>query len=322
MKLAFDALHSGLGNNGGSRTIVRCAQVLESLGHTADIIATNDKLTWVKHDEPKNFIAKNYYDWIIAVASTDIDHTFSFADEAKRTWYMRAHENWNLSNQQLEKKYINLNGKLVLTNSTWQTEYLKSFGIRAYTVYQGVDLDKWKDLDNRNPKFTIGCLYHKLHQRKRWDHFVEMMNTFKDMYRYIAYGQHELKMTDYPYLSAYHHQPDEMFRNLIYNDCHVWFAPTENEGLHNPPLEASLCGCLLVCSDSLRNGMQDYAFENTAVIYQQNNIADMIYSIEQAEEYIQIGTDHIKNCQSVIKNRIGSREQNMEKLVGILQNEK
>jgi hypothetical protein len=66
--------------------------------------------------------------------------------------------------------------------------------------------------------------------------------------------------------------------------------------------------------------MQDYAFENTAITYKQNDVKDMLNNIEIAEGSYQLVPEMITNCQVVIKNRIGSREQNMKKLVEILQN--
>ena len=49
MKLAFNGINSGFGNNGGSRTIISSSQVLEKLGHRCDIIGVTDNIKWFKH---------------------------------------------------------------------------------------------------------------------------------------------------------------------------------------------------------------------------------------------------------------------------------
>jgi glycosyltransferase involved in cell wall biosynthesis len=75
------------------------------------------------------------------------------------------------------------------------------------------------------------------------------------------------------FLNRHIKHPDSPTLNRWYNGLKVWFAPTELEGLHNPPMEAALAGCALVCSDHPRNGMWDYVISNeTALVYPARNI--------------------------------------------------
>ena len=102
-----------------------------------------------------------------------------------------------------------------------------------------------------------------------------------------------------------------------YSSCHIWFAPTENEGLHNVPMEANLCGCLVVCGDEPLNGMiYDYAFpDNTAMVYERKDIyhaADLIRNPNW---------ELIGNMQKHLKEKIGTRKDNMIKLVSYLEDQ-
>ena len=74
MKLAFNSLNSGLANNGGSRTVILCAEMLEELGHRCDIIATSDRFTWLDHKRPVQYIPSDL-DAILATASTTVPTT-------------------------------------------------------------------------------------------------------------------------------------------------------------------------------------------------------------------------------------------------------
>ena len=46
MKIVFNAIRCGLGNNGGTRTIVKSAKVLRLLGVDAYILAKANQYTW------------------------------------------------------------------------------------------------------------------------------------------------------------------------------------------------------------------------------------------------------------------------------------
>jgi glycosyltransferase involved in cell wall biosynthesis len=107
--------------------------------------------------------------------------------------------------------------------------------------------------------------------------------------------------------------------NNWYNNIKVWMAPTELEGLHNPPMEASLSGCGLVCTNHERSGMTDYAIHNeTALVY---NARD----IDMASEYINmlLNDDVLlnrlnNNMIEYLREKIGSREDSAKKFIKAL----
>ena len=61
--------------------------------------------------------------------------------------------------------------------------------------------------------------------------------------------------------------PDQL--REFYNEVDFWIAPTKKEGLHIPPQEAMLCGCVLIGTggkstkdDYALSGMHDYLVHN------------------------------------------------------------
>ena len=304
MKLAFNTMNSGLGNNGGSRTVILCAEALEELGHRCDIIGVNDSFTWFDHNPMIPYFPSDL-DAIIATASTTVGATLG-VDVPIKAWYIRGHESWQYDEGKLGRLY---NGGLFnIVNSKGMQQKLATYGADSVVVYPGIDEDMWWDRDLRGEKIRIGCLYQSK-KTKRWKDFVALAEKLgTENYEYVAMGTNILK-DEFVLWFTFNPTIDKL--NELYSSCHIWFAPTELEGLHNVPIEAALCGCLIVCNDNPMNGMcMDYAFNgNTAMVYESGNIG-------QAAELIRNPNwDVIDRMYNHLINNIGTREDNMKKLI-------
>ena len=294
-----------MGNNGGSRTIIISQKTLESLGHICDVIATVDNFSWFKHKLPIRQIPKNL-DALIATACTTVKSTLQ-SNIPKKAWYIRGHETWSMPENELIKLYRL--PKLNIVNSYGLKTLLKSFGAKSEVVYQGIDFEWWKDLDIRKDKIRIGCLCGKK-PTKNWKDFVKLAKILGNKYEYVAYGD---SYCDNNFLTEFHSNPTKDQLNMLYNSCHLWFAPTILEGLHNVGLEAALCGCLLVCNDNPMNGMcLDYAFKNkTAMVY--SNLDEAVEMIKNPDYSL------IPTMKDHLKTHISLRETNMKKMVKLLE---
>jgi len=310
MKLAFNGLNSGLGNNGGSRTIIKCCEVLNSLGHSCDIIANVDNFSWFDHKPVINYLPTNL-DAIISIAAVDVPLTLRIAVPVK-AWYIRGHESWANPEHLLVDYYKNEN-ILNVVNSNGLKQLLSTWGADSYVIYQGIDFDWWEDRKLRKDGIIrIGCLYgSKL--TKRWQDFVKLHSILGDeKYEYVSIGDVKPK-SNFIKKSWANINHDELCN--VYSSCDIWFAPTELEGLHNVPIEAALCGCLIVCGDEPMNGMiYDYAFpNNTAMVYDRKDIKHAAELIKNPNWEL------IGRMQKHIKENIGSRETNIKKLVKLLE---
>lgn len=308
MKLAFNTVNSGLGNNGGSRTVILCSQVLEKLGHRCDIIGTSDRFTWFEHKPIIPYFPSDL-DVIIATACTTVASTL-YSGVPKKAWYIRAHEDWAMDEKDLITCYNA--GLLNIVNSKGLQEKLKSYGVESKVIYQGIDFDWWEGRNLRpKDKIRIGAL-HTRQPRKRWKDFVKLAKILgtKD-YEYVGMGNAK---PDDNFLTEFKLNANVDELNSLYSSCHIWFAPTENEGLHNVPMEASLCKCLIVCSDHKLNGMVlDYAFDDTALVYKFGDL-------DHAADLIRHPNwDVIERMDNHLRNNIGSREKNMKKMISLLE---
>lgn len=308
MKLVFNSLNSGLANNGGSRTVILCAQALEDLGHKCDIIATSDRFTWFDHKHVIPNISTDL-DAILATACTTVPTTLS-SNVPIKAWYIRGHESWMYNEGQLSELYNS--GVINIVNSKGLQQKLASYGANSVVIYPGVD-DFWEDRGLRSEdKVRIGCLYQKK-STKRWGDFVKLSDILgHGDYQYVGVGD---SRREDGFLDAYFTNVSIDDLNYIYSSCDIWFAPTELEGLHNVPIEAAMCGCLIVCNDDPMNGMCiDYAFDNnTAMIYHRRDI-------EQAAELIRNPNwDVVDRMYNHLVNNMGTREDNMKKLVDYLE---
>jgi len=311
IKIAFNAFRSGLGPNGGSRTILKSAEVLREIGYKVDVIASVDNFNWFDHIAPVTYFS-NDIDILINVAAVDYNITARSKAPIKAAWW-RAHEDWSNSDEYLKACYLDQN-VINIVNSNGLKNLLAMYGADSDVIYQGVDFDWWENRALRKDGvIRIGCLYTK-QPRKRWQDFVKLHALLgDDGYEYISIGSAE-PPDNFLKRSWVNVDHDELC--TAYSSCDIWFAPTESEGLHNVPIEANLCRCLVVCADEPLNGMiYDYAFnENTAMVYDRKDINHAAELIKNPNWKL------VVRMQKYIKENIGSRETNMKKLVELLEN--
>lgn len=310
MNIVFDMFNCGLGNNGGTRTILKSQQTLEALGHRCDIYASIDNFTWFKHKQVISYIPPDT-DIIIATACNTVLSTAN-SNVPIKAWWIRAHETWAMPEEQLVRLY-KLNNIINLVNSIGLMNMLASSGIASDVIYQGLDFDLWSDTNLRpKSKIRIGCL-HTVQPRKRWIDFVALSAMLgADDYEYVGIGNALPKNA--PFLTDFKLNASTEELKDLYSSCHIWFAPTDSEGLHNPPMEAALCGCLILCSDSPLNGMiSDYANRKTAMIYPAGKIDKAVELVKKPE------WQKIDTMRKSIETWIGTREDNMKNLIEILQ---
>jgi hypothetical protein len=308
MYICFNFLNVGLGNNGGTRTILKCGETLIKLGHKVDFVSTIDQHTWLKHKPIIKKIPTNA-DVLIATGCNSVDST-SKSDVPKKCWFIRGHESWATSEKNLIKCYKK--NLINVVNSNGLKKKLKSYGVDSSVVYQGIDFELWENLKLRetNNKIRIGCLYNPRHKTKHWDHFQYIAKRLdKKKYEFVGFGA--IKSKD-DFLSDFITNPTEKDLRNFYNTCHIWFAPTISEGLHNPPMEAALCGCLIVCNNNEDNGMVlDYAFKDkTAMVY--NDMEEAVEMISHPK------WEFIDDMSVFLKTHINTREYNMKKMCEII----
>ncbi|MCH8290749.1 hypothetical protein IH992_06595 [Candidatus Poribacteria bacterium] len=304
MKIAFSLVKTGLGNNGGSRTVLKCAEALENIGHRVYLIGAVDRFTWFTHKRLQRALPRDV-DAYVATGSQSLSSVL-VSHAPIKAWYIRGHEVWIMSEKDLARLYNK--PQINIVNSKGLQKKLARLGVKSHVVYQGINLNDWRDLHLRGKTIRIGCLYNP-RPTKKWNTFSAIAQRLGNRYEYVAFGSTRCKAS---FLTEYRTNPSHAELVRLYSSCHIWFAPTILEGLHNVPQEAALCGCHIICSNNEMNGMVcDYAIHGkTAQVYA--NTDEAINLIRNPDFSL------VPKMQAYIKKHIGSREENMRRFVSIL----
>lgn len=305
MRIVFNLHNVGLGNNGGTRTLIRCAETLSYLGEEV-IMFSNIKNGYSWHI-PKGITFVNRgnppkSDVAIATGHRSVPSVCE-SDAEIKLYYLRGYETWIANKQHLFASYKRLR---CIVCSEWLYNMLNKHGINVTLLYPGLDFEWFYDLGYSRK--DIGGLYSAKHNTKRHEDVITVAKMCNC----------NLSMLNRDIKNASPNQTREW-----YNRLKIWFSPTELEGLHNPPMEAALCGCALVCTDHSKSGMSDYAIHGkTAMVYPAGNL-------KIAKDYILILINNEterrrlnQNMVNLLREKIGDRRTNMQRLLNIMKEEK
>ena len=294
MRIVFNLQKVGLGNNGGSRTLIKCAETLQDLGYKVILWCSSNKYTWHKIRVPiETTIPK--CDVIVATGYSSVPSTFA-AKVRRKFYYIRGFELWRASESQLLRSYKSLS---CIVNSEWLQKYMQKRGVDAHLIYPGADFETFgQDIDCREN--ILGGLFSKRHATKRHD---DVIKAGKQLGYQVLLLNRDIK------------SPNPADLRKFYNKIKVWMSPSELEGLHNCPLEAGLCGSSLVVTDHPRGGVADYSKNNeTALVYPAQQIEVAKLRIKQLMEDDELRVRLNSNMQKLVTEKIGSRECNMRKM--------
>ena len=329
--MAFNCFNCALGNNGGSRTIAKSAIVLSQLGHTVEIWSNvKNELTWVllPPEVPYRKVSRleelGSTDVLIATGFGTIPSTIKFQDKGLGAVWIRAIETWHKNWLELLTQAHEA-GLLMLVNSIWMQKFLADkYKMKTHLAYPGVELDFFTPSEGKldipdvstdiipSPPVVLGALYHS-EARKRSGDIRRVFNVVHKAYgaavEFYFLSRHSQISEGFPPAQVLSNPTEEAKRDM-YRKIDIWFAPTDNEGLHVPPMEAGLCGAALVANELPSAGMVDYAKHgNTALCYG---------NIEAAEEFVAaLVEDSVyrkrlaSNLRQHIVEKIGNRRDNM-----------
>lgn len=321
MKIIFSVVKSGLGNNGGSQTIIRMALKLRELGHECYIISDcGCKFNWFKVPEDLHIrVPTDPKKWptcdvIFATACTTWGGVLQYPFTPIKFYWIRGIERWKNSDAQLAQGYTS--GLKLVVNSTWQKNYIKqTTGVDSTVVYSGIPFAMLeKACRNAQAKVfyktTIGGLAHNS-GHKGFGNYIKMCNHFGDKFIYAGFGitRHDTKVFDYYVRNADLHQKYEIFKGT-----NIWLATTVLDGFHIVPTEATIAGCALVCSSKETSGTRDYAIHNeTALLY--DDIKQAYMHIEALANDATLAKRLNMNMSILLKEKIGTVEKNAKRML-------
>lgn len=325
MRILFDLRRVGLGNNGGSLTLVRSANTLNKLGHDVTIIDSMKNMhKWTKlevpHIVPKNIDSIPSADAVIATGYHSVGMTIQLPDRCGlKCHWIRGWETWQLPSYAIVNKILKKR-TLKIVNSIGLQNELQKYGFASEIIYPGYDLQNFYPIKGRRtgPFVTLGGLHNNRHIGiKRHDWIFNAVSSLKRKHKIklFMYGT-DKKASEI--VDNYVRFPSEERKNTLYNHIDIWLAPTSQEGLHIPPAEAMLTECPVVGTNAPLSGMHDYLIHKETGLVSENDFDSFLRCVTELVINENARVEYGRMARAKIME-IGSREKNMEELVKLLE---
>lgn len=328
MRITFDLRRVGLGDNGGSSTLINSANTLVNLGHDVVVVdSMRNQHTWTKL-EAKHIVANHTRsipdaDFIMATGYKSVGLTVKSPPRCgKKLHWIRGWETWQMSEGDIVKRVLGA-PTIKLVNGIGLQNKLKMYNCKSYIVRPGYDIKNYKPLGYRekNKKIILGGLYNagrnRNIKRTSWlDHTVFNLKSHRDDIQFWLFGTHPPPKGFW--FDNYVRKPSLEEKNIFYNHINIWLAPTTLEGLHMPPAEAMLTGCPVVGTNAKMSGMHEYLIDGVTGIVAKNDLNDFI---ERVDDFIDDKELQIKlgnNAREKVLN-LGDRTKNMKKFISLLE---
>ena len=344
MDILFNLVHCGLGNNGGSQTLIRAAKGLSELGHNVKILLDKpSRFTWFDVDDSLIHMVNDpdkQSEWpkcdiIMATGCTTVDGTVKYphVSDDKKFYWVRGYEKWTtMGIEKLNKTYSLIDN--VIVNSKWLCDFLyEDFNVKSRIQYSGLPIDEINKvireynasepvITNGKKPLVIGALYSSK-ESKRFDDVIDIVNELNSKFPVELYifGNESFQTAKYkmPFKCYYYQQPSFENKILMMTKCDIWLSTTENEGMHIPPMEAGLSGCNLVARCYRSSGVSDYAIEGYSS-KNYNSTGEAIVKIMEYWSNPKEMAEHSLNLLEILFFKIGSVEENVKKLESVFLN--
>ena len=322
MKILFDLRNVGLGNNGGSLTLIKSGNELQDMGHEVYFIDTGkNKHTWVGLEVEHIITHHNddipSADLIIATGYKSVAKTVSAPDRCgMKAHWIRGWETWQYPPKKIVSKILAA-PTVKLVNSLGLKQKLKTYNFKSKIIRPGYDLDELFCTNSRNKKtFVIGGLFtsgkHESIKRTKW--VIDAYNRLKNKYSNIQLWMFGNTMMPQGIIDNFMFRPTIDAKQYLYNTVDVWLSPAIQEGLHMPPAEAMMSQCPVVGVDAPLSGTHDYLIDGITGIVTKNDFKSFVDGVEKLYLDKELRFEMGKRARIKVEE-IGDRHKNMRKLV-------
>jgi glycosyltransferase involved in cell wall biosynthesis len=323
MKIIFDLRKVGLGNNGGSSTLIKSGNTLVDMGHDVLFLDSGkNQHTWsplkAKHMIFRSNEKVPSADAIIATGYKSVATTCSSPDRfGLKLHWIRGWEIWQMPEEQIVKQILHA-PTIKLVNSICLQNKLKTYNVKSKIIRPGYDLnDLYFDNSRSNlPPLILGglCTQDKHEHIKRPSWIFKTYNQLKKEGYDVKLWMFGNESQPKKYVDKYLQRPSMIEKNWFYNHINIWLAPAMLEGLHMPPAEAMMTQCPVVSTNASMSGTQDYMDHETNGLVSENNIESFISSVKFLCSHHSKRSEMGKQARRTIEN-IGDRTKNMQYLV-------
>jgi hypothetical protein len=241
--------------------------------------------------------------------------TYEYPRKKVGVQWLRAHETWAKPEDELFKLY-GLDMPL-WGNSEWEVDLVREAGIRkdAEVQYCGIPHQEFYPVPTeKNPReIQIGALWSKKPRKRALDIFEVARDPRLAHARWILFGNEPPPRGLFKNMQ-YIQQPPMEAKRKLYSWCDIWFAPSESEGLHIPPMEAALCGATVIANAVPAAGNKDYCINNATGL-QYTDVSHVAGKILHLHDYIGKRCSMTTEMVRLIKNKIGDVPTNAVRMV-------
>lgn len=326
MKIIFDLRNVGLGNNGGSLTLIKSGNTLVEMGHDIYFVdSARNKHTWTKllaeHIIYRNNQSLPDADFIIATGYKSVGPTVIAPGRCgRKAHWIRAWEHWQMDDKKIIEKVLKA-PTIKLVNSICLKDKLKKYGFDSYIIRPGYDFGEIfpKEIRSKTSEIVVGGLYREgVHgTRKRTFWLFETARKLKSIRKDLKFWMFGSESKPNGFLcDKYIQSPDVATKNDFYNNIDIWMAPTMSEGLHLPPAEAMMTECPVVATNAELSGTQDYVIDGETGLVSENTLFDFIDCVFKLVDDDSLRTTLGKNARLKILS-LGDRKTNMKKMIDL-----
>ena len=265
-------MNCGLGNNGGSQTIVNSANTLHKMGHDVTIIDNmHNKHTWTpllaEHLIIKNIKNCPPCDCIIGTGINTFENVSKCTVAKHKVHWIRGWELWQKKESAMIKMFENNLDVHLLTNGIGIQSLLEKYNISSTIQLAGLDIPIVKRLHNykKSSVLRIGGLVNYRHDTKQTEYIFKvykyLCQILPDVVELYTYGTSSVKrhlLDDHIHLVS----PDKQAKNDMYDKIDIWLSTSVSEGFHIPPAEYMLTGGVVMGVDHPLNGTKQYLLNN------------------------------------------------------------
>ncbi len=325
MRIIFDLRRVGLGNQGGSSTLVKSGNTLVDMGHEVYFVDSGrNQHTWTKlkatHIKCKSMKQLPDADVIIATGFKSVGATLKAPERCgKKVHYIRGWERWQMSDHNIINNILTA-PTLKLVNSLCLYERLRRHGVVSYIIRPGYDFEDLYPMNLRGTKnIVLGGLCHlgKHIHTKRTKWIFQTGQALKHKHSNVKlwmFGSEDSPRN--PVVDKYLRSPSIEEKNKFYNGVDIWLSPASLEGLHLPPAEAMMTGCPVVATNVEMSGTQDYLSHDINGLVSKNSIRSFIECVEilvtDRENRLRKGENALKQIQAM-----GDRKTNMQYMIDL-----
>ena len=325
MKIIFDLRNTGLGNQGGSLTLIKSGNTLVDLGHEVTSIDTGkNQHTWnplkAKHIIPKNNASIPSADFIIATGYKSVASTVKSPGRlGYKVHWIRGWETWQMSEDKIVNNVLKA-PTIKLVNSVCLQRKLQKYDVESQIIRPGYDLKElYPDPEfprERRNDIVLGGLYpHTKHLKiKRTSWVFETYQLLKKKYKNLNLWMFGNDNIYHNSLSEYFQQPSIEQKNYFYNNIDIWLSPAIQEGLHLPPAEAMMTECPVVGTNVDMSGTEDYLINNRNGLVSKNDFQSFSTNVEKLIKDEKLRIKLGKSARKKIIS-LGDRKSNMRKLI-------